>query len=98
MTITFNDRFYYLFLLSACNNGYKDVKKRKSSLKKRAEEMNEVKLRAKLARAATTESTLEGASTRIVSEDLVDLPTPASIEEHFSSDNKECVTRITKES
>ena len=39
-------------------------RKRKASLKKRAKEMNEVKLRAKLARAATTESTLEGAVTQ----------------------------------
>ena len=61
-------------------------RKRKPSLKKRAEEMNEA---GKLARAATTESTLEGASTMIVSEDLVDLPAPASIKEHFSCDDEE---------
>ena len=64
-------------------------RKRKASLKKRAEEMNEAKLRAKSARAATTESTLEGASITIVSEDSVDLPAPASIEGHFSSDDEE---------
>ena len=77
--------FYCLLVIMVM----KMSRKHNASLKKQAEEMNEAKLGAKSARAGTTESTLEGASTTIVSEDSVDLPAPASIEEHFSSDDEE---------
>ena len=55
-------------------------RKRKASLRKRVEEMNEAKLRAKSMRTATTESSV------IVSEDL-DLPAPLA-KESYSSDDK----------
>ena len=55
--------------------------KHEALLRKRAEEMNEVKSRAKSVRIATTKWTV------IVSEDLEDLPSPLAIEESYSSDD-----------
>ena len=65
-------------------------RKRKASLRKRAEEMNEVKLRAKSVRTVSIESTIEGPSTMTVSEDLEELPAPIGrVEECYSSDDED---------
>lgn len=60
-------------------------RKRKASLRKRAEEMNEAKSRVRM---AGVENTMEGPST-MVSEDLIDLPAPVGMEESYSSDEED---------
>ena len=59
-------------------------RKHESSLKVSAEAMNEAKMKAKLARIVTTESTMEGSSTMTISDDL---PAPTSIGQDYSSDD-----------
>ena len=79
---------YLLFLFIVVIMAMKMSRKRKASLRKRAEEMNEAKSRAKLVRTATTESTIEGPST-IVLLDSEDLPAPIAIEECNGSEDED---------
>ena len=83
-------------------------RKRKASLRARAEQMNEANARRRLAISETIESTIEGPSTSLVLETaeanslLEDLPAPTGIEAEFSDDeadacDEDYMERLTSE-
>ena len=61
-------------------------RKRKASLRKRAEEMNS---ESEGVRTVSIENTIEGPSTMTVLEDLEELPAPIGTEECYSSDDED---------
>ena len=62
-------------------------RKRKASLRACAEQMNEARMRAKLAIPEATESTMEGPSATDTDSLVEDLPAPTGIREQYSSDD-----------